>query len=430
MATTDQVEIAPLPGLDATTHAAPSESDPESSAVGTGGPGMGQPGTDPLSEADRMSGLELASYVPSAPQSQTSATAAQSRAQEMAARDLADFGTPESGFVGSIKYWLRVRRRLKVLTAKHEQAIATSESTSDQKHTLLAEMGRKGHAVGIKNEVVVSLISKSTIEEGELRGAERRLNELDTEYNTAKKPLEAKLKDAEAEAEPIRQQKKEALEVQQNLFTDRNRIEAKLKRAQIEIRNIEELVAKRQGAYADPETSEEDRAKLFKEMNDFENKRPAVEEAVRLCEEELAVLAKPIAEAETKLGQIRGVLSEKLNKINSLTAEIKDLSAAYKEKTNQQARKTTAQSEKVELAWTAVGEAIITQQCNEPELKDFKKQVIAAMDGDVASKTQVAILSTAMDSYNHEVVSRAKLFSIVGLVAVVVIVVLLLVFLG
>ncbi len=426
MAAADQVEVAPLPGLDATTHADPGESDPESAAAG---PGMAPPGSGTLSEAERMSGLELASYAPSAPQSQTSASKAQSSAQKLEARDLADFGTPDSGFVGAIKYWLRVRRRLKDLAAQHEQAVTVSESATDQKHTLLAEMGRKGHAVGIKNELVVSLISKATIEDGELRGAERRLNDLDTEYKTALKPLEAKLNDAEAEAEPIRQQEKEALAVQEKLFTDRNRIGAKLKRAQIEIRNLDELVGKRQAAYADQETSEEDRAKLFKEMNDLEVKRPAIDDAVRLCEEELAVLAKPIADAETELGKIRGELSEKLNRINSLNAEIENLAASYKEKTNQQARKTTAQSEKVELAWAAVGEAIITQQCSEPEIRDFKKQVINAMDGDVASKTKVATLSTAMESYDHDVVSRAKIYSIVGGIAVIAIVVLLIIFL-
>jgi chromosome segregation ATPase len=390
---------------------------------------MGQPGTETLSEDDRMSGLELASYAPSAPQSQTSGTKAQARAQELAALDMANFGTPDPGFVGAIKYWLRVRRRLKDLTAQYDQAMSASESATNEKQTLLAELGRKGHAVGIKDKQVVSLISRATIEEGELRGAERRLSELDTEYKTALKPLEAKLKDAEAEAEPIKQQEKEALGVQEKLFNDRNRIEAKLKRAQIEIRNLDELVAKRQGVYANPETSEEERAKLFQEMNEFENKRPPMEESVRLCQEDLAVLAKPIAEAEMELGKIRGVLSEKLNKINSLNAEIKDLSASYKEKTNQQARKTKAQSEKVELAWTAAGEAIITQQCDLPEHRDFKKQVVAAMDGDMVSKTKVAILSTAMESYDHNVVSRAKVYSIVGLVGIVAIIVLLLIFL-
>ncbi|MCP4197148.1 MAG: hypothetical protein GY762_08360 [Proteobacteria bacterium] len=422
-----QIEIAPLPGLDTTTHTSGDKSAAEPS---TDGPGVTKPGMDRLSEADRMSGLELASYAPTAPQPRGSATKAESKALELAARDMANFGIPDSGFVGSIKYWLRVRRRLKELSAQHEKAVATSQSSTSQMHTLLAELGRNGHAIGIKNEKVVSLISRASIEQGELKGAQRLLQELETEYKAALQPLEADRKIVEAETIPIKEQEKEALDVLEKLVVDRKRIEAKLKRAQIELRNLDELVGKRQENYAEPDKPEEERAKLFSEITAFENKRPALEEQVRAGEEELAVLAKPIAEAEAELEKIRGALSEKLNKINFIDTEIKALTASHKEKSNQQAIKTTQQSEKVETAWAVVGETIITEQCDEQELKELKAKAIGSMDGDTESKKQVALFSIAMDCFDHDVVSRAKVYSIVGLIGVVALIVLLLIFLG
>jgi hypothetical protein len=426
-AAVDQIEVAPLPGLDTTTYASPDESAAEPS---TGGPGVIRPANDLSSEAERMSGLELASYAPAAPQPLGSSTKAENKALELAARDLANFGIPDSGFAGSIKYWLHVRRRLKELTVQHEQAVATSQSSSSQMETLLAELGRKGHAIGIKNEKVVPLISRASIEQGELKGAERRLQELETEYNAAIQPLQVDRTIVESETIPIKEQEKEALGVLEKLVVDRNRIEAKLKRAQIELRNLDELVGKRQASYAEPDKPDEERAKLFQQINAFETKRPALDEQVRASEEELAVLAKPIAEAETELGKIRGALSEKLNKINSIDTEIKALTASHRENSNQQTIKTTQQSEKVESAWAAVGETIITEQCDEQELKDIKAKAIGFMDGDTKSKKQVALYSIAMDCFDHDVVSRAKVYSIVGLIAGVALIVLLLIFLG
>jgi hypothetical protein len=142
------------------------------------------------------------------------------------------------------------------------------------------------------------------------------------------------------------------------------------------------------------------------------------------------VLAKPIAEAETELGKIRGALSEKLNKINSIDTEMKALTASHRENSNQQTIKTTQQSEKVESTWAVVGETIITEQCDEQELKDIKAKAIGFMDGDTKSKKQVALYSIAMDCFDHDVVSRAKVYSIVGLIAGVALIVLLLIFLG
>ncbi len=364
------------------------------------------------------SGLSLDSLEPPPPVSMEPAAVPllkQREADEMAVDDLARFGAPDASLVGSVKYWLRVRTRLKELVAEHAAAIDEHEAAKQRKTKHCAALGRRAHQIGLDGEQLTQLISQATLAEGELRGTERRHSSLADEHESKVAPLTVKKKEIETEAAPMRQKERQTRAELDKLVTDRKRIEAKLKRAEIELRNIDEIIKKRQEEYADLERPKEERNKLLADISTFDNKRPALVEQVKELEGEMSKLDAPIVKVEDQLDEIQQIVGEKQKRIDAIQAELNNLERNYSQARGEVAQQVESESEKAESAWTAVGEHVIAGKLDEPELKELKLTAIGAVTAESETARKVELLTLAQEAYNHDVVKKAQI--IVGAAA-------------
>ncbi len=369
----------------------------------------------------RKSGLELDSFDSLPPQTVLGAPI-EKNVSKFAVQDVARFGSVDSGVVGTIKYWLHVRKRLGELAVEYDEAQGKERAAKDTRLALLSELGKKAYEIGIDSKSIAELISQARLLQAELRGLERRHLDLESDYQTKMGPLDEKMKQLEAEAEPFVKQEEQVTEELNKLFNNRKGVQTKKKRTEIELRNIDDLIAKRQAKYADLELPKEERDKLLKEISTFDNKRPGIIEQMETCEKELEALETPIVEMETKHGEIRGLMNEKRTEIGALNTEIDSLSKSFSGESNEMNRKLETESEKVNTAWAKVGERVILERCETPEIEGIFAKAMRAMQDVTDLEMHVEILARAQDSYDLNVVTRAKQLVAGAAVAVVVII--------
>jgi hypothetical protein len=396
-------ETPQLDGLDLTAHV-------DSGVDIPAGRGALTEDMAPLDSVDRereMSGLELASLAP-VPDRGATRLGAKKTVDVVAAREVAGFGVPGSGPMGAIKYWIHVRNRLKALSDEHRLASGESQNALEKKLGVLADMGRRSHSIGFVNDSVKPLVEKARIAEGKKKGADRVLDQLEHEHAREQEKLTQLLEKAELDAKPFRIQEEKALEQKKELMTRVGRIEAKQKRANIEIRNLDELIGKRQANYTEADPLDGERDRLFQEISSFESKRLAIVDGLKGSEKELAVMVAPLAEKEDHLASIRASLNEKLVGIKKLERSLDELNNSHRQKTEEQNSIVASGTQNAEDAWAAVGERILLEPCDDPELKESKRQALRSMEGAAASANRVEVLESAMESYDRDVVDRAK----------------------
>ncbi len=377
-----------------------------------------------------LSGLSLESLLP--PSMGAGPAGADLPKQEIdsaTVSETARFGAPDKGVVGALKYWIRVRARLKELIQEYDTAVGDCSSAITRKAEYCARLGRKGQEIGLEGEILTPLISKAAIAQGELKGTERRHSSLADEHKAKIEPIEKERDKVDAEAAPLRKKKSLANEELKRQYTERKGIEVRLKRAEIEMRNVDDLIAKKQEKYGLPDCPKEERDELLKDISAIDKRRPGILEQIKACEGEMEKLAGPIEKAESVLEQIEEVLDAKQGRIDELQSQINASQASYSQAEGAVAQKMENESEKVETAWTEVGERIVVERRSEPGLKELSNLTIGALTAADEAQQKVEVLSRAQNAYDNNVVKRAKI--IVGAVVggVVLIIVALAVFL-
>ncbi|MDJ0764531.1 MAG: hypothetical protein QNJ97_16255 [Myxococcota bacterium] len=413
---TEPTPQAPIPP-DSTSDVGPSVSPVHASGLELDAPATASPLPGQVGHAQPSSGLDLDVDGDLASQFMDMPGPASSATDELHVREMAGFGPPGNGVVGTVKYWFRVRKRLAELKKQLQEAEQEGQTTTSAMHIQCTELGRKGHALGLTDPVLDPLMSKALLADAELKSHERRRLSLASEHQATMKPIEAELKQIEAEAQPIREQERDVIEELTGIQTDRKRVEAKLKRAQIELRNADDLIKKRRDRLADPNFTPAERQKLEIDIGALEDRRTATMGQILKIEESLAVFAEPIAAVETRLGEIRGRLSEKLEKISALTNDLKRLAKDFSNLDSEVARQVESETEKVTAAWTAVGQQIVSQNVDNPALADLKKSAATAIYATAEAKRTIALIERAQISYDQDVVARAKKIALVAGIA-------------
>ena len=121
-----------------------------------------------------ISGLELETLPPGTQASGKVGPWAKEKNEDFEAKVLGKFGEAEQGAVGSIKYWMKVRQRLKDLDVEERKAARTSKLKADKFLKLRAELGRKAFDLKLTDGEIGKLIEKAIKSEPASKGAARR----------------------------------------------------------------------------------------------------------------------------------------------------------------------------------------------------------------------------------------------------------------
>ncbi len=382
-------------------------------------------------QGEMKSSLDLESIAPMPPMDLMEDGAASGRflqqgLNDISVREIAKFGDPGSGVIGSLRYWLRVHTRLKELAIEHDQALEKSRAAMVDKNDGYARLGRKANELRITGDSLEPLISRASTAEADLKGTEQRRSSLESEHQEKASPIEAKLKQIEAEAVPLHQKESQINEELTNLQKDRKRTETKMKRFEIDLRNMEELISKRQESYADTNRPKEERDKLLVEIAAFDKRRPGLIEQVEACQKEIAEMSGPIEAIEAQLNEVKESIRDKQEKIDALKSELNVLSRSHSEADGAVTRQMESEKEKVEESWASVGERIIAEHVDEPELEKLKSKVLSTITGASEAERKAELLSKAQTCYDHDVITFAKriagaaVAAIVGIIALLI----------
>jgi predicted nucleic acid-binding Zn-ribbon protein len=346
------------------------------------------------------------------------------------ARELAAYGFPPDGLLGAAFYFLKVRkRRLELL---EEQRRRTAEATAADTHQrkLLSRLAQEANRAGMCPAELGPSIEQAKQFSQEQVEARTKAEELEVEHKLQIDHLEKERSGIDDICQPLREEQELVKAELDKLAKAKRGIEVHKKRAEIELRNIEDGIARKQQTYADPGKSREEKDALLREISVLDNQRPELLTRLRSHEKEIETLAAPLAEAEVKLEEVGGKLDDLGERRSQLDAEIGRLGEKFSKAVSLASEEMERATEKADELWAKVGRRLLSDKIDAPSLSETLALVKAASQEAMASQNRRLIIDLAVNSYDKPVFDKGKKLFVGACAAAVLLVVLVLVFLA
>lgn len=315
-------------------------------------------------------------------------------------------------------------RRLELFKEQRRRA---AEATAAAVHyrKVLSKLGQEAHRVGVHPSAVASVLEQAVEanrDHAELRG---KVLGLASEHQSRLEQLERERATVNDLCRPFREAEAQAKAVLEQLSKTRRGIEMQKKRAEIELRNLDESIARQQQAYADPEKTREEKDTILRDITAFDNQRPPVLTRIRTHDEELTVLVDPLAEAELKMSEVRDKLAQKLEQIAGLDEEINRLSERFSTAQGQASQELEMAQDKADELWAQIGQRLLDDGAKEPAITEWLGLAGAASQEAEGSLTRRVIADRAVDAYDKTVFDKGKRILFAAAAAALLLVVLL-----
>ncbi len=328
---------------------------------------------------------------------------------------ISGFGKPGEGIVAGVKYWLKVRERHQAILKDIEGAREESESSKNRLAAVQAELGKKGHSLGVTTDSIKNLVSSALVADGEFMSVRKRRIGLESDHRDSVRALEQTIRDLEKETAEVRRDETAASLRLDGLKKDHRRVEGQQKRAQIEHRNLVEMIERHQEEYADLEKPKQERDGLLARISELDRQQPAIVERMNAHGEALKKLVVPLTQAEEEAKVVRDRLFEFTERIAAVRAEKADLNKVFSQADGSVSRQIDAERGQITAAWAAVGERMIAERlCDGDNLRDNAQVVVGAMEAAHDVSRKVELLVRAMDAYDKGVFIKGRNVVIAG----------------
>ena len=312
---------------------------------------------------------------------------------EEEARELAGYGPAPEGYLGAPAYALRVRQRQKELTARIAEVNERLKKAEAERDGAEAQIGQAAVDFGLVKEGAEELESKVAEAERSISAAKGRKTHEEETYDREMARINGEIEELAQQIAPRLDRQQTIDEEVRTAEAARQRAEARVKRVDIELRNIEGALAK---GTIDPATAE---ARTI----EAQSQRVALEREVH-------ARAAEHARTQAEQGRMRSELSPSQRKMQALEKERGRLTAEHEERVG-------AYSAHARLAsnWRRSRLAVIGRRLYEmdprPRLLDGER-LFGRID---QSRQKVATVQAeleqylrAMDAYDEEALTKAK----------------------
>jgi len=379
--------------------AAPSPSDKKASHMGEESVDFGD---------DEVGTLEVQSIAPP-PVAVHDIRKQEREATEMELQELAGYGKPDEGTVGDVVYAIRVWFRKRELVEMQAEAKNRTEAAGRRLRKARADLGRAAKKGGFEDDRHLASFW-TRLKEAEARLADvsnQRLSK-ESQHKDKLDALENEARTLEQEIAPVRAEEEAALESLKRLRTDQKRTEARLKRIEIEIRNIEQLVSQSRAKLQNPALPPDEKGRLTSQLEEQEERKPAVAEEIRSRKEELERFNTPIAEAETRLAQLRQHISEQMGKASLKREESSRIAMSLTKEMGSFETQMKNVEDMVEEAWAAAGDKFFNLNYAVPEIEDLRTSILQAATEDRNAIRQAGMLAEAVRRYDRDAFGRGR----------------------
>jgi hypothetical protein len=331
---------------------------------------------------------------------------------------VAGFGSPGYGLLGTLAYGLKVRSRLGALRVERAAAAREAHAAAATRAERLAGLARRAEGLGLTDDPRLErALDAARRHQGGSEDLARRRAGLAEDHREAKGRLLGRRAEIEQAAEPIREEERAAAAALARLENDQRRGEARVRRLRIELRNIQEIIARRQQEYAAPQRTADEKRRLLAEISEQDRKQPGLVAELNEQEAAVAELAAPVEEAAARLAEIRERLGAALAGIAGIDRELRELDRRFEEDRARLESEVAGGQALARDAWAEVGAALLDGDLP-AALDDVRTPALEAATRERAAGRRLAVLELALSAYDAGVVARARLYGLLAAAAV------------
>jgi len=349
-------------------------------------------------------------------------------AGEFAVKQLAGFGDPAPGIVGTLQYGWRVYQRRGVLRTEELAARREKDEAWETLNVAKAQLGRQSWRDNVNDSIVERPLHRAIEADGKLAGIKGERDRLDADHEGRAGQFDAQIAAVEAECEPFRAQELKARSAFDQVNTESKRLAAKIKRSEIELRNIRELIEKRQKDYADLQKPKEERERILKEIADIDHRQPPIVERLGAERRELEALAAPYEAAKKALADVQQALAQKNEIIVGFRRQKDTAKKEHDLAVESLEGKARGESDQAQKAWMAVGEVVFVNRL-------FKSDALKALAKEAEQKSRLYfdaqarhdLYERALLAHDPDVYDSARKYAMAGAVGIGVLILIILI---
>ncbi len=370
--------------------------------------GLHGSGEETIDFGDDGAVLEVAS-LPPPPQVTDTARLDEMEATDREIDSLAAFGRPKDGPAGNALYAIRVWMRRRELLELHREADARVEAATQKLKKSYADLGQAAARSGFEDDRhLAPFLANVKLAETRRNEIQGQRSDMESENRGRLSGLETEAKAIEEALAPVRTDESAALEALKILRTDQKRTEARLKRAEIELRNIEQILVQSRAKLQSPSLPVAEKTRLQSQMDEQEERKPALEEEIRGQRSELERFEKPVAEAESRLAQVRQHIAENMGQVSLKRQEASSLAVSLSKELGSFEEQLRQAEGSVEETWAGVGEKFYKLNYAVPDLEDMRVFILRAGAESRQARKRADLIEQAMKRYDRDAYAKGR----------------------
>lgn len=311
--------------------------------------------------------------------------------------EIAGFGVCGSGMIEVMKYGLRVYQRLPGLREETEAAGKEKDSCWQLLEAAKARLGRRAANLPAKEARFEKLVAKAANADGKLANVQREEETVNRHFDEKLAGVTGRLHIAESEMAPVSEEALRTRNHHEQMLKERARVNAKIKRTEIELRNVRERIEQKQSVYANLKQPREDRARILQEITELDHRQAPLLHRLSIEQKELEATETPFEAISTQLTRITGQLEKYEQHTSQIKSEKMQLESERQSALDAIHSKARGESEHAQSAWASVGELVYVNKMMDASAL---AEVHSAAETFFQAQKKLSLHEAALDSYD------------------------------
>ncbi len=319
--------------------------------------------------------------------------------------EIAGFGVCGSGIIEVMKYGLRVYRRLPGLREETEAAGKEKDRCRQSLEAARARLGRRAAKLPAKDPRFEKLVARAANADGKLANVQREKEAVNRHFGEKLTGVTRRLHAAESKMIPVSEEALRTRNHHEQMLKERSRVNTKIKRTEIELRNIRERIEQKQSVYADLKQPKEERARTLQEITELDHRQAPLLHRLSIEQKELAAIEAPLEAISTQLTHITGQLEEHEQHTSQIKCEQMQLENELQSALDAIHSKARGESKHAQSAWASAGELVyMNKMMDTSALADVQ----AATESFFQAQKKLSLHEAALDSYDKNSYQKAR----------------------
>ena len=333
-------------------------------------------------------------------------------------RELAGFGRPDPGVLGTLRYAMRVRKRLRELTPASRQATETAEMREGRLREALAALGREAARHNLVPERAgTHLLDEALAADERVATTEADARALQADHDEKNAQLAAQMAELTQRVTPLRQAERDAQQALEAAHTEMRRARAMHQRTEIELRNIRTKIEEHQRVYADLQQPKAERQRHLNAISELDGAQQPLLSRLSQQQSELNAREEAHRQQAQSWEAAQSRLADEEAHVTACQQAQAQLSQSHQDALLGLQSQMSEKNAEVTLAWSAVGEAVLAagELREHAALSEWARTVAQQQRAFLAAQRQQALHHRALVAFDAARYAQAKRYAIAAL---------------